>query len=86
MGTRTHFGASSDAMISTGMRWVESISSMRGVDCDCSLRVCHAHADTAGVIKKIIAKKGLILFRRALMKLIIVNFLKLSIGSRLEEG
>jgi len=76
MGTNTHFGWSSEAMISTGrllgMMTPEERIESRGS----SARYCQAHAETAGAIKKSMAKRGLICDWRGLMEPIFSNFSK----------
>jgi hypothetical protein len=74
IGTSTHFGWVSDAMISTGRRWVIGASSRVAGGSFCL--PCHAHAETSGVAKKIAIRAGFRGLRSALMDGISINFSK----------
>jgi hypothetical protein len=60
MGTSTHFGWVSEAIISTGRRWVVGAAPEAGA-AGAFRWVCHAHAETSGAARKIAVKTG---FRR----------------------
>ncbi len=58
MGTSTHFGCVSVAMISTGRRWVVA-SLAAGVAGAAACLLFHAHAETSGAERKTAMASGL---------------------------